>query len=97
MEQKLFEEAIKGYAVRKDSVIPEYEINLHTKRRIIDFRTQKEKVNKPNAAAINARALITPLGTFPSVRAAAVAHGKTVQWIYNQIHKGEGFTYDNKG
>jgi len=96
MDQQEFEEAIKPYAVKKDSVIPEYEINLHTKRRTIDFRTQKEKIRKENPAAVNARALKTPLGSFPSVRAAAVAHNKTVQWVYNQIHKGEGFTYDNK-
>jgi hypothetical protein len=97
MDQLEFEEAIKGYATKKDSVIPEYEINLHTKRKIIDYRTHKEKVSKPSPAAVNARALITPHGTFPSVRAASIAYGKTIQWVYNQIHKGEGFTYDNKG
>ena len=97
MEQEAFEEAIKGYAKRKESVIPEYEINLHTKRKVIDIKTQAEKIAKINAAAINARSINTPLGTFKSVRAAADAHGKSIQWIYNQIHKGVGFTYDKQG
>jgi hypothetical protein len=96
MDQQEFEEAIKEYAVKKESVIPEFQINLRTKHRILDIRTQAEKVPKKNANAINARTLITPLGRFPSVRDAAAAHARTVQWVYNQIHKGEGFTYDNK-
>lgn len=98
MEQEAFEAAIAKYAVKKtDSPVTEYEINLHTRRRIIDIRTQTDKITKVNAAALNARGLRTPLGVFPSVRAAAAAHGKTVQWIYNQIHKGVGFTYDKQG
>ena len=97
MDQQEFEEAIKEYAVRKDSVIPEFQINLRTKHRILDIRTQAEKIPKKSANAINARPIITPLGRFPSVRHAAEAHERSVQWIYNQIHKGEGFIYDTKG
>jgi len=96
MDQQEFEEAIKQYATKKESVIPEYDIHLRTKRKVIDFKTHKEKVERANHAAINARAITTPKGTFPSVRAAAEGYGKTAQWVYNQIHKGEGFKYDNK-
>lgn len=96
MEQEAFEEAIAKYAKKLDSVIPEYEINLHTKRKTIDIRTQDEIKKRKPPTVTYAKKLRTPEGTFNSVRAAAEHYNRTTMWIYNQIHKGEGFTYDRQ-
>lgn len=98
MEQEAFEEAIAKYAKRKeDSPIPEFEINLHTKRKTIDIRTQDEIKKRKPPVFTHAKKLKTPEGTFDSVKAAAEHYNKSAMWIYNKIHKGEGFTYDQQG
>jgi len=91
MEQKEFEAAIAKYATRKkDSVIPEFEIKLNNRHHQIDISTQEVK----RKTRENRRKVTTPDGTFNGIRAVASHYKKTTMWVYNQIHKGKGFTYD---